>query len=478
MNSDNRMIMKKIILPIVSLFVFQCMFSQQIDQSVKTMIESASTMIKSDPNGATLAFNQLLKGKNKKNTAILVEIGRAYLNADDLTNAELYVKKAKGVDNKKASVYLLSGDIYLKKADASNASSEYSQAIYFDENCTEAYLKYAEVYKGVNPQLSIDMLEKLKVKTPEDTRVDKLMGDIYYSMGKYRQAIDRYNVYMQNADAAEADYAKYATLLYLDKDYTKSQEVVQKGLASFPKNHVLNRLSMYNFDEMKKYDEGIEAAKKFFSNSVDNDYVYLDYVYYGRLLASVKKYDEAIAEFDKAIKLEETPAEILKEISDAYEKKHDYDNAISYYEKYLDKASKKDDATELFLFGRLNYYAVSDSAYQAKQSVYLDNADKTFAKVAETAPDSYLGNFWRARTNSLKDPETTSGLAKPYYEAALNILLNSSSTAKSQIIECESYLGYYYFVKGDNEQSKKYWNKILEIDPQNGTALKALKGIK
>src|SRR5574344_69272 len=148
------------------------------------------------------------------------------------------------------------------------------------------------------------------------------------------------------------------------------------------------------------------------------------------------------------------------------------------YEKYLDKASKKDDATELFLFGRLNYYAASDSAYQAKQSVYLDNADKTFAKVAETAPDSYLGNFWRARTNSLKDPETTSGLAKPYYEAALNILLNSSSTAKSQIIECESYLGYYYFVKGDNEQSKKYWNKILEIDPQNGTALKALKGIK
>ena len=121
------------------------MFSQQIDQSVKTMIESASTMIKSDPNGATLAFNQLLKGKNKKNTAILVEIGRAYLNADDLTNAELYVKKAKGVDNKKASVYLLSGDIYLKKADASNASSEYSQAIYFDENCTEAYLKYLEV---------------------------------------------------------------------------------------------------------------------------------------------------------------------------------------------------------------------------------------------------------------------------------------------------------------------------------------------
>ena len=61
------MIMKKIILSIMSLFVFQCMFSQQIDPTVKTMIDNASKMIKNNPVGATEAFNQLLKGKNKKN---------------------------------------------------------------------------------------------------------------------------------------------------------------------------------------------------------------------------------------------------------------------------------------------------------------------------------------------------------------------------------------------------------------------------
>ena len=34
------------------------------------------------------------------------------------------------------------------------------------------------------------------------------------------------------------------------------------------------------------------------------------------------------------------------------------------------------------------------------------------------------------------------------------------------------------FVKEDYNQSKLYWNKILEIDPGNETATKALGGIK
>ena len=36
-----------------------------------------------------------------------------------------------------------------------------------------------------------------------------------------------------------------------------------------------------------------------------------------------------------------------------------------------------------------------------------------------------------ARVNSLRDPETTQGLAKPYYEAALSILEQKSDATKS-----------------------------------------------
>lgn len=48
----------------------------------------------------------------------------------------------------------------------------------------------------------------------------------------------------------------------------------------------------------------------------------------------------------------------------------------------------------------------------------------------------------------------------------------------SALIECYSYLGYYYLLKSDYATSKEYWNKILAIDPTNATANRALDGIK
>lgn len=109
----------------------------------------------------------------------------------------------------------------------------------------------------------------------------------------------------------------------------------------------------------------------------------------------------------------------------------------------------------------------------------LQAADSVFALVAEQAPDSYLGDMWRARTHSAMDPETTEGLAKPYYEKVVDVLLAQNEPRyNSALIECYSYLGYYYLLKSDYATSKEYWNKILAIDPTNATANKALDGIK
>ena len=57
------------------------------------------------------------------------------------------------------------------------------------------------------------------------------------------------------------------------------------------------------------------------------------------------------------------------------------------------------------------------------------------------------------------------------------ILEKKEDASKSVLIECESYLGYYYFLKKDYEQSKVFWNKILQIDPENPTAKQAVQGL-
>ena len=177
--------------------------------------------------------------------------------------------------------------------------------------------------------------------------------------------------------------------------------------------------------------------------------------------------------------------DIWREIADAYELKNDYAQAITAYQKYYDALSQdKKTAESLFQLGRL-YYGQGTSSdtlsvRPADRATALQAADSVFALVARQAPDSYLGDMWALRgTNSAMDPETTEGLAKPYYEKVAEMLLAKNEPRyNSALIECYSYLGYYYLLKSDYPVSKEYWNKILAIDPTNATAKKALDGIK
>lgn len=166
--------------------------------------------------------------------------------------------------------------------------------------------------------------------------------------------------------------------------------------------------------------------------------------------------------FEKALEADaahEHP-EIAKEASAAHEKLRNYPEAIRLYQVYLDGLKGKAEVSDMFLMGRLYYIAAgSSTANETEKEAYLKKADEIFAEVSQRVPDNYLGYFWRARTNAMADPESTEGLAKPYYESALALLEKKADASKSLLIECESYLGYYYFLQKDYEKSKAYWNK-------------------
>ena len=471
--------MKKFVLTAVCL-IFSLRISSQ-ETNVNDwggLVSQAASLIANDPEAAEDAFEELLKGKNKKNVALLVDIGRAYLKEGEVEVAREYVDRAMKIDKTCAEVYVLSGDVALAQKNVNMASAEYSQAIYFDEDCSDAYLKYADVYQSVNPQLSIEMLLRLRAKKPDDSRIDKQLGKLYFETGEYGKAIEAYEDYMQAGVPEVQDYTHYATLLFLNKEFDESLTTVQKALSMDPDNWVLRRLSMYNRYEVGDYDGGLEDAEIFYAQPDSSDYVYLDYVYYGRLLGKYLLFDDALKQYELALALDSSKVEIHREISGIYEEQQDYPRAIASYRKYMDARHTSADMGELFLYGRLNYFAAADSTLKEQKSIYLSEADQTFARVSEYAPDIYLGSFWRARTNSLLDPETTEGLAKPYYEAALAILEQKTDASVPLVVECLSYLGYYYFVKEDYPTSKGYWERILQIDADNETAKAALEGMK
>ena len=119
------------------------------------------------------------------------------------------------------------------------------------------------------------------------------------------------------------------------------------------------------------------------------------------------------------------------------------------------------------------------SCWKTGNNENIDNAkgpDSVFTIVAKLAPNSHMGNFWRARTNSLLDPESEQGLAKPYYEAVADLLEEKNDPARygSTLMECYRYLGYYYLLKKNKTNSIYYWQQVLQLDPENSIAKRAM----
>lgn len=452
----------------------------------KADVEKVRDLIKTNPEMAEEQADELLKGKNKRNVDLVLAIGRVYLDAGQVDQADDYAKLAKKADSKSAAVSILEGDIAVARKEPGVASQRYEEAIYFDPNCKEAYLKYADIYKAANPTLAIAKLEELRSIEPQSVDIDRKIGEIYYSANEFDKAADAFGRFAESDQATEEDLVKYSFALFLNHEFEKSLAAANLGLQKNSEHAVFNRLRMYNNIDLKRYYEAKQAADAFFSSCKDEDLTYLDYLYYGTLLDVLKDYDNAIVALGKAYEMNPARIEVLRQISSSYEGAGKYTEAISSLEKYIEVVPDGMNTPDLiYELGKL-YYSKGTSSdsinYTPEMKVEaLIQADTTFATLATMVPDSFWGNFWRARTNSALDPETTQGLAKPYYEEVAVLLeekVNTDNRFNRYLIECYRYLGYYYLVAEDYETSKEYWNKILTIDPEDEIATRALEGIK
>jgi tetratricopeptide (TPR) repeat protein len=265
-------------------------------------------------------------------------------------------------------------------------------------------------------------------------------------------------------------------------------------LKKHPDKLVAKRLQAYALSKTQSGKQSVDAIQRFMQTAPKDRLISLDYQTYAEQLEANKQYAEAAINYTKVIQLDDTKKDLLKEVGDMYERNHQPDSAILYYARYLDFIGKPD-PTISFNIGRNYYYLGTDSLVTPENRLAaLYKADSTFTKITELAPTSFLGYFWLARTNSMIDPETTQGLAKPYYEKVIEILADQTERYKKELTESYRYLGYYYYVQADaittkhknnpdfaKEEyltSKSFFSKVLEIDADDATAKKAIESIK
>lgn len=413
--------------------------------------------------------------KNKKNAENLVAFARAFYEAKDTANAAVYADHALKANKSYAPAYILKGDLRALADDGGGAAAFYDQAIYFDPKNPEGYRKYASVYRKISPQGAIAKLNDLRAQLP-DYPVDAIIGHISYISNNFDEAIAAYEK-VDRSKLEKMDMIEYTTSCYFTQKYDKGLEMATFGLQKEPRNSTLNRMAMFCNTEKGDYEKALDFADRLFNKSDSANISYMDYVYYGNALNGVKRHDEAIAMFQKALDQEfdnkDKRAGVIQTLANAYKGMEDYPNAIKYYEQYLNEVSKAS-ASDYHSFAQL-YVKQSNTLEGDAKKEALKKADGIYENMQSKYADidDFIA-FQRAHIGLFMDPDFKQGLANPHYTKLIEVLNakeEKDAADKKKLTEaCGYFINYYIHVAPDNAKAKEYAAILLTIDPENEAA--------
>lgn len=416
-------------------------------------------------------FDQAMKS-DKKNTALMANVARAYWSVDPVAYAKdidkLIQKAFKESKNTESAVYMLQGDMVAKQ-DPGEAAGKYEMAIQQDKDKNivnrEAYVKYAHVYDVHNRPLVIEKLEELNDLEPNSGLAQRELAEQYYNNRQYGKAWKSYEKYVQNPNHFQRDEQRYAGLLTSAGEYEQSIEWANKVLHKDPTAYTMYRILMLDYDNLKNDSLAMAYGEKLFTYP-GAEFVFNDYKVYSGALTRMNRPTEALDILNNAASAfaddEEKTLELYTLLSEAYQKAGDSDKAIEYRMKYLDSGKARPQ----------DYYGM----YQSY-----------FTKLREAAPDSEEAKEALAEGTKYIDLAISKAPNFPtyYYRKAVLLyvgnhnkpdqacldainkaieLLDASDAAtqernKGIYLSCYTMLGDYYNLNKDKEKALEYYEK-------------------
>jgi tetratricopeptide (TPR) repeat protein len=376
--------------------------------------------------------------------------------------ATLLLTKAETYSKNNADIYIKLGDLYALQRVPELALSNYQKAITVDPRSSRAHYALAQYYlKERKYNDAKDELLKVKDIDPKFALAYRDLSEIYFLAEQFEYAMQFARQYRDLIGNDKRANARYATFLYLTKNYKEAVPALAAVLKD-TNSVVLQRLYAYSLIETKDFAQGRAALDKYFSMTKAEDLIYKDYYYQGKLLLSEGKPDEAVKNFEKAIEKDSSITAVYKELYTEYNNQKDYEKAAHYLALYL-KYNKS--LTDQFTLG-WTYYA------RLKQ---YEEAERVLGDLVRQRPDVVDAVVYLARTASSLDPKSEEGRAKPHYELLIKEVIRQElqEKKKAELAEAYYYLGSYYYLKQNLPLALAYSTKVLELDP-NKTAAKQI----
>lgn len=440
-----------------------------------------ANLIKKDSVGAFNSFEEAFDLSDSKDLNIYLETADAYILSGQkkffYPISKLAEAKEKNSWKKNSAIYNKLGDIYFILNDGSNAINNYQIAIAYDKTNIHPYLLISGLYVRVKnfneaEQFLKDAMSIDSLYAP----TYKYYAEFYNSVKQYEISETMYKKYLDLSEITPAKKERYAILLYLAKKYNETIASLLELELIKPLTPQLQHILAFSFYSLDDFTNGIPAFGKYFDQVETAEITTTDYEYYAKLLGLAGKDSLAIENYRNSLKLDPGNCVLHGEIAAIYFKMKNWVNAADEF-KLKQICGGKFSLREYFDFGRS----------LMMQNKYQD-ADSVFIKITVLKPEFPLGYLMRARANSSIDTTSELGLSKPHYEKFIELAAPSADAAKykNDLVEAYSYLGYYFYLKKEENEFKQTWEenfkvnwqKVLTLDPNNTQASEALKIIK
>ncbi len=432
-----------------------------------------------DAKASVTEANMLIDGAvskaGVKNAQALIEAADALIKFKnkDLDKAKLLLDKAAAIDLKNPEIQILYGDIYSELNNGTLAAEYYNKALEFDKNSVKAIVSKGKLYRrSTNNDGAAEEFQNAIKIDPSFAPAHRELGEVNFKLGKLDKAKAEYRTYLDLSKNNKSARIRYASFLYLSKDYSGAINEISQLSKFDPDNITLLRVATYCYYETKDTMKALNTVRVLFSKLTAEKTAPIDYEYFGKILALNNQDSLAIVNLRKAYDMENSRCDLLNEIWKSYDKlKRNAEAALVLQEKIQN--CRGITTVDYFNLGRSYFYAED-----------FVRADTAFAKLNEASPKYATGFLWRAKANSYIDSTSALGLAKPFYEkyieiATIDTVGMVAGKYKSGLIEAYKYMASYSFgKKATDDAIIGYLKKILELDPEDDYAKTNMKNIQ
>lgn len=463
--------------------------------------------------------------KHKKSASMATRIAKSYYSfvenpetkqrtyyRRDLPRAFSYIDKALAINPKYSKAYIVASDIFFNEAKLDTAQMWLDKGIAVNPTDSALYIESAKLLAFTDPDAAVKKLMVLKQRD-STFQVNLQLGRLYYRLydkhgmqpltampaiaASYSKAYDS----SERSDMTLYDFSYLCLGLQHSPDmgeerYMKMYDVSAYSKELFPKDFGLQHFHLLACLNTKKYDEGIETMEKMkaLPDSVKK-FKDDDYLWYGSCLAGAKRYDDAIAQYEYVLAMEDAEANRKAQAENAIvntvrsqvkelTNMGDYDKAVAIIEPIVQRYRDKDKQNDFLMIAYATIY--TDWAAELNGVERMDairNAVKVFDEAANHS--ELNANMFLQRCcyySMVLDPELKDGLGMPYAQKLVENLGGKKDLEASEknylLLGYEYMLRHEYFIKKNKKAAIAWANRMLDVDEMNEMALNFVSKVK